>query len=64
MAAIASVQTHVPHTDVISTLARRISATVLHAIKAHATREALNKLSDHELEDIGLCRGDIARFGR
>ena len=24
-----------------------------------ATRAALNKLSDRELEDIGLCRGDI-----
>lgn len=23
------------------------------------TRDALNKLSDHELEDIGLARGDI-----
>ncbi len=24
-----------------------------------ATRKALSKLSDHELEDIGLSRGDI-----
>ncbi len=25
----------------------------------HATRKALSGLSDHELEDIGLSRGDI-----
>jgi uncharacterized protein YjiS (DUF1127 family) len=28
------------------------------------TRKALNKLSDRELDDIGLCRGDIASIGR
>ncbi len=27
------------------------------------TREALSKLTAHELEDIGLSRGDIANFG-
>jgi uncharacterized protein YjiS (DUF1127 family) len=27
--------------------------------ESRATRVALNKLSDHELEDIGLTRGDI-----
>ena len=26
---------------------------------ARATRKALNSLTDRELEDIGLCRGDI-----
>ena len=26
---------------------------------ARVTRNALSKLSDRELEDIGLCRGDI-----
>jgi uncharacterized protein YjiS (DUF1127 family) len=26
---------------------------------ARVTRKALNKLSDRELDDIGLCRGDI-----
>ena len=28
------------------------------------TRKALNKLSDRELADIGLHRGDIAEIGR
>ena len=31
---------------------------------ARATRKALSKLSDRELDDIGLCRGDIEFFGR
>lgn len=28
------------------------------------TRKALAKLSDRELDDIGLCRGDIELMGR
>lgn len=31
---------------------------------ARVTRKALAKLSDRELEDIGLCRGDIEVIGR
>jgi uncharacterized protein YjiS (DUF1127 family) len=31
---------------------------------ARVTRKALNKLSDRELDDIGLCRGDIELLGR
>jgi uncharacterized protein YjiS (DUF1127 family) len=31
---------------------------------ARVTRKALNKLSDRELDDIGLCRGDIELMGR
>lgn len=31
---------------------------------ARVTRNALNKLSDRELDDIGLCRGDIEFLGR
>ncbi|HEX9857154.1 MAG TPA: DUF1127 domain-containing protein [Paracoccaceae bacterium] len=30
---------------------------------ARITRNALGKLSDRELDDIGLCRGDIDRLG-
>lgn len=30
---------------------------------ARVTRAALEKLSDRELDDIGLCRGDIAEIG-
>ena len=28
------------------------------------TRKALSKLSDRELDDIGLCRGDVEMIGR
>ena len=31
---------------------------------ARVTRKALNKLSDRELDDIGLCRSDIDHLGR
>lgn len=31
---------------------------------ARVTRNSLNKLSDRELDDIGLCRGDIEFIGR
>ncbi|MEX0316629.1 MULTISPECIES: DUF1127 domain-containing protein [unclassified Ruegeria] len=38
-------------------------ASVVNAVvdwnDARATRNALSDLSDRELEDIGLCRGDI-----
>jgi uncharacterized protein YjiS (DUF1127 family) len=31
---------------------------------ARVTRKALSKLSNRELDDIGLCRGDIEFLGR
>lgn len=31
---------------------------------ARVTRTALNRLTDRELDDIGLCRGDIDRVAR
>jgi uncharacterized protein YjiS (DUF1127 family) len=31
---------------------------------ARVTRNALGKLSDRELDDIGLCRGDVEMIGR
>jgi uncharacterized protein YjiS (DUF1127 family) len=31
---------------------------------ARVTRKALGKLSDRELDDIGLCRGDVDLIGR
>ena len=31
---------------------------------ARVTRSALTKLTDRELDDIGLCRGDIEAIGR
>ena len=31
---------------------------------ARLTRKALGRLSDRELDDIGLCRGDVEMLGR
>ncbi|MGL6208208.1 MAG: DUF1127 domain-containing protein [Paracoccaceae bacterium] len=31
---------------------------------ARLTRKALGRLSDRELDDIGLCRGDVDTLGR
>ncbi len=31
---------------------------------ARVTRKALSKLTDRELDDIGLCRGDVDLIGR
>ncbi len=42
--------------------------TLIHHLRdwndARQTRHALDKLSDRELEDIGLCRGDIDSVGK
>lgn len=48
-------------------LLARLSSTV-DAIRAwndgRKTRDALLRLSEHELDDIGLCRGDIDLISR
>lgn len=41
-----------------------IYLTVANWNDARVTRNALGKLSDRELDDIGLCRGDIEMIGR
>lgn len=43
------------NTSVVS----RIAASLAAWNDARVTRAALSKLSDRELDDIGLCRGDI-----
>ncbi|MCM2560583.1 DUF1127 domain-containing protein [Lutimaribacter sp. EGI FJ00015] len=42
----------------------RLVAAVAAWNDARVTRNALNKLSDRELDDIGLCRGDIDTVAR
>lgn len=49
-----------------SSLRGRLSATLAGVVSAvtvwndeRATRQALARLTDRELDDIGLCRGDI-----
>ena len=44
-----------------------VSGVVSHLLAwndARVTRNSLNRLSDRELDDIGLCRGDIDLIGR
>ena len=45
-----------------STLFSTIFANLRDWNDARVTRRALNKLSDRELDDIGLCRADIANI--
>ena len=39
-----------------------LKAAVLHWNESRATRKSLSELSDAQLEDIGLSRGDVYRF--
>jgi uncharacterized protein YjiS (DUF1127 family) len=70
MLAMAAVETTRPAPFGAITTYRAINAVtnVLGALAAwndaRVTRKALNKLSDRELDDIGLCRGDIEFIGR
>lgn len=41
------------------TLMSNVVASIASWNDARVTRNALSKLSDRELDDIGLCRGDI-----
>ncbi|MGP9803794.1 DUF1127 domain-containing protein [Paracoccus sp. NSM] len=42
----------------------RITSLVAGWQEARVTRRELNRLSDRELDDIGLCRADIERIAR
>ncbi|MFN3274354.1 MAG: DUF1127 domain-containing protein [Paracoccus sp. (in: a-proteobacteria)] len=42
----------------------RIVSLVAAWRESRVTRRELNRLSDRELDDIGLCRGDIERIAR
>ena len=48
--------------DAISRAAYRIATAVSDWNTARRTRKALARLSDRELDDIGLSRADIANF--
>ena len=41
-----------------------VASTIRGWNDARITRKALGKLTDRELDDIGLCRGDIEMIGR
>ena len=48
--------------DVISHAAYRIVTKVTNWNDNRQTRNTLNRLSDHQLEDIGMTRGDITFY--
>ncbi len=62
MAVIDTTRTHAATGFVGQTVAKVI-ATVSAFFETRATRKALSQLSDRELDDIGLNRGDIDRIG-
>lgn len=41
-----------------------VASTIQAWNSARVTRKALSRLSNRELDDIGLCRGDIDQIGR
>ena len=46
-----------------SNLFARVYGAIVAWNDARVTRNALSKLSDHELDDLGLTRGDIDTLG-
>lgn len=38
---------------------KKVQAKLAHRAKVNSTIKELNRLSDHELRDIGIARGDI-----
>lgn len=55
--------THASHTG-LGALVSRVVATLVSWNERRATRNALSQLSDRELDDIGLTRGDIDAVAR
>ena len=51
--------THLPSTSGLRASLINLVSAVVAWNDARMTRKSLAKLSEHELEDIGLCRGDI-----
>lgn len=46
----------------ITSFTRRTFGAMITWNESRITRKCLSKLTDRELDDIGLTRGDIARF--
>lgn len=46
----------------LSRTLRGILSTLRVILERRATQRALSQLTDRELDDIGLCRGDISRI--
>ncbi|MFC3567890.1 DUF1127 domain-containing protein [Paracoccus sp. TOH] len=55
---------HNPAAGGLGRIVARVTATVAGWNNARITRRELNLLTDRELDDIGLTRGDIERIAR
>ncbi|WP_306115433.1 MULTISPECIES: DUF1127 domain-containing protein [unclassified Roseovarius] len=62
MAVIDTTRTHAA-TGLVGHTVAKVIAAVSTFFETRATRKALSQLSDRELDDIGLNRGDIERIG-
>jgi len=63
MATLANSRKHTSYNG-IDTLMSRIATALVVWNERRVTRNALSRLSDRELEDIGLTRGDIPAVAR
>ena len=61
---MAVIDTTRPHAAGLRGLLSQLSLALFAWKDARATRAALSRLSDRELEDIGITRGDIDRVAR
>jgi len=59
MAVIDTTRTFAAPTGIVGTFYANTIGAIAAWNDARTTRAALAKLSDRELDDIGLCRGDI-----
>ena len=61
---MSALDTRVSRAPAAAGVASKFVAAVHDWMSVRATRKALNRLSDRELDDIGLCRADIDRVAR
>lgn len=61
---MSAIDTRLSHVPAAPGAVSTVFSTVQGWIDARATRKALHRLSDRELDDIGLTRGDIDRVAR
>ena len=64
MAAIETTRAHGAPTGILGQTYIRTLGALAAWNDRRNTRNALSKLSDRELDDIGLCRGDIEAVAR
>lgn len=61
---MSAIDTRVSHAPAAAGFTTKLLSTFNDWMNVRSTRKALNRLSDRELDDIGLTRGDIERIAR